>query len=350
MKKSAFCTLPASIVTLTCAAAALLGAPLSAADGWQDVSTPLLERLTKEGHKTAWPGGCSGVVVNRLTGDVTVKVVGLGLWRSTDQGRNWTQIDDRTITGRDETGWATTVDQNHPARMASFSLDGTAGWTADGKKWKTFTDLGRNWDFGSVDWSAPEPKTIIAAKHETDPPGELYITADGGATWKQLSVHLAGKSDKLSMCGALNATTFLYSKEDGIHRSTDSGATWTKVSAVNPQTRIPVLFAGAHYLGSAKGLLISKDLGATWQDHGASVNVWLGPFFGATEKDMIVVGSEGAFLTKDAGATWKKVAPLRPNIKGFAFTPNWFGCYAWDPVHNVLYASSMGNPVFRIGL
>jgi photosystem II stability/assembly factor-like uncharacterized protein len=341
---------PGAVAILFTFTAALFNASSCAADDWQDISTPLLDRLVKEGHKTAWPGGCSGVVVNRLTGDVTIKVVGLGLWRSADEGKNWTPIDDRTITGRDETGWATTMDQNHPVRMASFSLDGTAGWTTDGKKWRKFTDLGRNWDFGSVDWSAPDPKTIIAGKHETDPPGELYITSDGGLTWKQLSVRLAGKSDKLSMCGALNATTFIYSRDEGIHRSTDSGATWTKVSGVNPQTRIPVLFAGAHYLGSDKGLLISKDLGATWQGIGAPVNVWLGPFFGATEKDILVVGSEGAFLTKDAGATWKNAAPLKPNIKGFSFTPGWFGCYAWDPLNNILYASSMGNPVFRIRL
>src|SRR6266487_4635715 len=217
-----------------------------AADQWTDISGPLLERLTNNGAKAAWPGGCSGVVVNRTNGDVTIKVVGLGLWRSSDKGRNWRRIDDDTISGRDETGWATSVDQNAPERIASFSLDGSAGWTTDGVKWKSFTSLGRNWDFGSVDWAAPVPKTIIAAKHETTPPGEVYLTQDGGATWRQLSIHLAGKSDRLSMAGVLDATTFIYSNGDGIQRSKDAGGTWTKVSAVNPQTRIPVLFHGAH--------------------------------------------------------------------------------------------------------
>lgn len=332
------------------ATVALLCTPLQAADDWTDISSPLLERLTKDGPKQAWPGGCSGVVVNRLTGDVTIKVVGLGLWRSADQGKNWQQIDDKTVSGRDETGWATSVDQNAPTRMASFSLDGSAGWTADGSKWKSFTTLGRNWDFGSVDWSAPAPLTIVAAKHETDPPGELYASSDGGVTWKQLTVHLAGKPDRLSMAGALGATTFIYSNGDGIQRSTDAGSTWAKVSAVTPQTRLPVFFNGAHYLGSAKGLLVSKDLGATWQEQGTAVNAWLGPYFGANEKEMLVVGTDGAFHTKDAGATWEKAAPLKTGSKGFSYNPNWFGCYAWDPVHNVLYASTMGNPVFRIGL
>src|SRR3954462_14095067 len=124
-----------------------IAAPLATqgADNWTDVSSSLLGRLTNDSVKAAWPGGCSGVVVNRTNGDVTIKVVGFGLWRSSDKGANWQRIDDKIISGRDETGWATSVDQNAPTRMASFSLDGSAGWTPDGVNWKGFTTLGRNW-------------------------------------------------------------------------------------------------------------------------------------------------------------------------------------------------------------
>src|SRR5262245_40049885 len=105
---------------------ALLGSlSTRAADRWTDISSPLLARLTNNGAKPAWPGGCSGVVVNRTNGDVIIKIVGLGLWRSSDQGKNWHRIDGDTISGRDETGWATSLDQNKPVRLASFSLDGS---------------------------------------------------------------------------------------------------------------------------------------------------------------------------------------------------------------------------------
>jgi photosystem II stability/assembly factor-like uncharacterized protein len=281
---------------------------------------------------------------------VNIKVVGLGLWRSSDQGKNWQRIDDDTVSGRDETGWATSADQNTPMRMASFSLDGSAGWTTDGVHWQRFTSLGRNWDFGSVDWAAAIPKTIIAAKHETTPPGEVYVTQDAGVTWKQVSIHLAGKSDRLSMVGVLDATRFIYSHADGIHRSTDAGGTWTKVSTINPQTRIPVLFRGTSYLGSTNGLIVSKDLGATWHPQGAPVNIWQGPFFGRDEKEILIVGKDGAFITRNAGEAWTRVAGLKPKEGGFVFTPNWFGCYAWDPVNNILYASAMGNPVYKLDL
>jgi hypothetical protein len=55
-------------------------------------------------------------------------------------------------------------------------------------------------------------------------------------------------------------------------------------------------------------------------------------------------------VSRDAGVTWKLAAALKSKGPGFLFTPNWFGCYAWDPVNNLLYASSMGNPVFKLAL
>ncbi len=327
----------------------LHGFSARAAERWTDVSSSLLERLTNNGAKPAWPGGCSGVVVNRTNGDVTIKLVGLGLWSSSDQGKNWQRIDDNTISGRDETGWASSVDQNMPTRIASFSLDGSAGWTSDGVQWQRFASLGRNWDYGSVDWATRIPKAIIAAKHETTPRGEVYATSDAGVTWKKLSIYLRDQG-QVSMVGALGAETFIYGNGDGIHRSTDAGITWTQVSLANPQTRIPVLFRGKYYLGGASGLFVSKDKGVNWQEQGAAVNIWQGPFFGRDEKEMVVVGKEGVFMTEDAGVTWKRLSGLKSKESGFVFSPEWFGCYAWDPVNRIVYASAMGNPVYKLGL
>src|SRR5512140_2780973 len=99
------------VVLIVCGMTLLIGS-VRAADQWADMSSTLLERLTNSGVKPAWPGGCSGVVANRLNGTVTVKVVGYGLWRSPDKGTTWQRIDDNDISGRDETGWATSSDQN----------------------------------------------------------------------------------------------------------------------------------------------------------------------------------------------------------------------------------------------
>ncbi len=103
---------------------AVLLATSAQAAGWMDISGALLGRLTNSGAKPAWPGGCSGVVANRQTGAIIIKVVGCGLWRSSDQGATWERIDEDHVSGRDETGWATSADQNTPNPDGQFLL----GW------------------------------------------------------------------------------------------------------------------------------------------------------------------------------------------------------------------------------
>jgi photosystem II stability/assembly factor-like uncharacterized protein len=321
----------------------LLAVPAVAEETWIDISSPQIQQLPEQ----PWPGGCAGVVVNRLNGDVLVNIVGQGVWRSSDRGQNWKRLDGGVVSGRGESGWSMQVDQNDPRRIAVFSLDGDAGYTIDGKTWKKFTSLGRNWDFGSVDWGSPDARVILAGKHESD--GEVYRTTDGGTTWTRLPIVMdpVRKKDEC-MIGVLNAETFVYSYANGIQRSTDGGATWKQVSEFQPRSKIPVLFQKSHYLCTSAGLIVSRDLGATWQGQGAAVDLWQGPFFGANEQAMVAAGPQGIYKTTDAGAHWTKISNLRPNPnKNFSFSTNWFGTYTWDPVHDILYATAMSHPAFQ---
>ena len=231
---------------------------------WEDISSLQSGQLGKQ----PWPGGCAGVAVNRLNGDVMVNFVGFGLWKSPNQGRKWTRLDHGVISGRGESGWSVQVDQNDPRRVAVFSLDGDAGYTVDGIRWKKFTGMGRNWDFGSVDWASPDAQVILAGKHESG--GEVYTSADGGTIWNKLPIIMDPVANKDNcMIGVMDAKTFVYSFANGIQRSTDQGATWTKVSAFQPRSKVPVLFQGSHYLCTSNGLIVSKDHGATWKTQGA---------------------------------------------------------------------------------
>ena len=99
-----------------------------------------------------------------------------------------------------------------------------------------------------------------------------------------------------------------------------------------------------------RGAPLPMEQGSADKEQGSAVNIWLGPFFGRDESEMVAVGKDGVFLTKNGGAAWKQVAGLKPKEGGFVFSPNWFGCYAWDPVNNILYASAMGNPVYKLEL
>lgn len=69
-----------------------------------------------------------------------------------------------------------------------------------------------------------------------------------------------------------------------------------------------------------------------------------------TEPEMVIIGHDGIFVTRDAGKAWTRVANLKPKEGNYVFSPNWFGCYAWDPLNHILYASAMGNPVYSLRL
>jgi hypothetical protein len=315
------------------------------AQTWIDISTSKVNTLGTQ----PWPGGCAGISVNRLNGDVLVNIVGFGIWKSIDKGQTWTDWSKGVVSGRGESGQAVQIDQDNPTRMAVFSLDGDAGYTTDGTAWKKMAGMGRNWDFGSVDWATADAKVMLAALHESG--GLIYKTTDGAATWIKLSITAEPQWGTLtSMVGVISANTFIYSNGGGIFRSTDAGATWTSVSTINPTTHVVAQFKGAFYLGTATGLIVSKDNGATWQTLGGSISINQGPFFGADENTIAVINLQGAYKTTNAGSSWTKISGLPPLYSGNTFDPKWYGCYTWDPVYNTVYGSSMGNPAFKYQL
>jgi hypothetical protein len=316
---------------------------------WVDCSATLLAGKTQSGD---FSSGISGVRCNRLNGDLYMNCIQNGLWKSPDKGLTWTRVDNNTLGGRCETGWGHNQDQNNPVRIAAFSLDGGAGYTVDGVTWKQFAGVGRNWDYGSVDWSSPAAQTIIAAQHESG--GLVQASTNGGTSWKLLSIKTpASGIASNAMLGTMNASTFIWNNgTNGINRSTDLGNTWTQVSTINPCTRTPMYFNGKNYLGCETGLLVSTDEGATWQKKGASVSIYQGPFFGADENTMVIVGATGIYKTVDGAATWTKIANLKPNVNQ-AYTLssyNYWATYSWDPVNNCVYATAMANHGFRLDL
>jgi hypothetical protein len=183
---------------------------------WENITSGLLQ-----GTSPDWPGGCSGVAVNRLNGDLFVKVCGLGIYRSSDEGQTYTRIDNSTVSGRDETAFAWDQDQANPARQATFSLDGTAGGTLDGATWKSFASIGRNWDFASVDWVSATPSVIMATLHESG--GQVHLSTNGGTSWSLMNVNIVASGGvdgaaTTSMVGVLDANTLIYCKGGGIYQ------------------------------------------------------------------------------------------------------------------------------------
>ena len=322
-----------------------LGAQAESESRWIDISAQVLQQLAESGQKTAWPGQTAGVAVDPVSGDVYMIVAGQGVWKSTDSGKSFGRVDGGKVGGRCETSFALNFDCAGK-RLACFMLDGKCAWSGDsGRTWTPLADVGRNWDYAAVDWSASELKSIFAALHESG--GQVMFSSDGGRSWSKLFKD--AEFDKSGGLGIFNEKTLVYTqKGKGIQRSTDAGQTWSRIADYEPAGRLVRINNGTAYWLAKDGLLVSADDGATWQVRGTPVDASIGPYFDPkNERRIVVAGAKGIFQTDDGGQAWKLVSRLP---EGFEKLPKagWYTNVAWDPVHNAFYASLMGKPTYRL--
>jgi len=295
---------------------------------WVNVSDPVTAVV-----KPGYAGPTAGVAVDRTLGDVYMVINDQGLWKSSNQGQSFRRVDKMAIGGRCETGYALQLDPNSQ-RLFCFMIYGSSGYSTNaGLTWSK-SKLS-HFDFGAVDWE-DTTKRVLALRHESG--GKLATSDNGGETWKDLE-------DGFSGLGVFDSKTFVATKakEKGIFRSTDAGLTWSKAADTTPAGVVPVVFKGVGYWPAGNQLLVSRDKGASWTTFGEPVEAVFGPFFGRDENNLVVVGKSGFQESTDGGKTWKMAAPLPAGFSTGRVGPN----YAWDPVHNLFYASTMTKPTFK---
>ncbi|MCF1593210.1 F510_1955 family glycosylhydrolase [Streptomyces muensis] len=170
-----------------------------------------------------------------------------GLIRSTDAGRTWKSL---SLSGEADFH---ALDFAHGTVYGYDSTNGLVRTTKDGVSWKDGARL----------------EALDIAVSPTDPGVILATTAEGVAR--------SGDGGKTFAPGQKPAMTFLsWSTKDalygidpsgGLHRSTDGGTTWKKVSAVpggRPQALTAV--AAEHVLAATRtGVFESKDGGRTFE-------------------------------------------------------------------------------------
>jgi photosystem II stability/assembly factor-like uncharacterized protein len=321
---------------------------VSLPDHWDNVSEAFSKRIGVDAINPPYLRNCTGLIVTP-TGDIFIQTATKGICVSQDQGATWSVVAGNNVTGRCENGFCFSIAYPYDGRMALFCYDAqtSGGITLDGgKTWKPFSKNHRGLQFADVDWSTPDPQTILGLTHE---PYFTILSDDCGKSWRQIYQDQT-PTYALGVIDGKTFTRFVPKKHGNfIELSTDAGQTWARVADYFVQGLRPVHYGRDIYWTTSQGVVMTTN-GKDWTLTGNGAGGALyGPYFGASEQEFVVVTHKYFLKTEDGGKTWKPIAKFHVAPDIFHNAPGY--CYfGWDAKHNILYASGLGGSVYRLKL
>jgi photosystem II stability/assembly factor-like uncharacterized protein len=304
---------------------------------WQPVTAALIER-EKPGY-----GGLCGVLVDHSNGAVIVDLSDRGLYRSADGGKNWEPLGTERINGRTETPGCMMLDPTGKSdRLLLPTVYGgpVALGTKRGDAWKRLNSKAMHVDWCVMDWKSPTPKLVLTLKHESG--GVLLRSNDGGQSFTEVGPGYgpAWVFDERTAVAAKVGPNG--QPAGGSVRTKAGGATFEPCGDYSPFA-LPHLHGDTLYWLVEGGLIRSSDQGATWTKVCDLKDGRYGPVFGKSEREMFVLTRTGVLATTDGGKTWAPAIPL-PDWKGFS-NLTWLD---YDPKHDALYAMKMTSDLYRL--
>jgi hypothetical protein len=315
----------------------LVNLDLSAAD-WQSVTTELLQK-EKPGY-----GGLCGVAVDPTTGELFVDVSDRGIFRSSDQGKNWERLGLAPIKGRTETPGCLQLDPTGKTkRFVTALVYGApiAVGTSDKGDWRFLDKKSEHVDWCAVDWSDPEMKFILTLKHESG--GLLLRSRDGGKSFEEVG---KGYGPAWVFDADTAVVTLAKSKErpkGSLVRTVDGGKTFMPCGDYGPIC-LPRWHESALYWLADNALIKTTTKGETWEKVCELKDGRFGPVFGKDAKQIFVLTGAGIVESTDGGLTWTKPIPIPPELKGVS-PLTWM---AYDPKNDVLYVMKMTSELYKL--
>jgi photosystem II stability/assembly factor-like uncharacterized protein len=267
-----------------------------------------------------------------------------GVWKTVNGGASWQPIFD--TQGSFSIGWVT-VDPHHPnivwvgtgERNSQRSVaygDGVYRSDDGGRSW-TNVGLKNSEHIGRIVIHPKDGNTVyVAAQGPLWAPGGdrgLYKTIDGGATWMHVlkisentgvsDVVLDPRNPDVIVASAYQRRRHFFTMinggpESAIHRSTDGGKTWKKVTTGLPDEQLgriglaispvnpDVLYANVEAANGRGGIFRSSDNGVTWErrtDYNAGAMYYGDIFPDPVDVDRVYIPDVIFQVSDDGGRT-----------------------------------------------
>jgi photosystem II stability/assembly factor-like uncharacterized protein len=314
-----------------------------------------------------WNGGLRYRMIGPMRGGRVTAITGVpsqpftfyqgstggGVWKTTDAGHNWVNVSDGFF--KEASMGAIEVALSNPNIVyagtgsskirSNVSIGRGIYKSADAGKTWTFIGLRETGQISTIRIHPTNPDIVYVAAlgnpFVPNPERGVFKSTDGGKSWKKVlyKTEILGGADleldpsdpnTVYACmwrGQRKPWTIISgapaSEGGGIYKSTDAGASWTKLGGGLPTElfgRSNVGIAAAnpkrvYALIEAKpgaGLYRSEDSGATWTLINGSANLITRPFYYTTmgvdpnNPDLLFIGNEGWFKSTDGGKTFRR--------------------------------------------
>lgn len=284
-------------------------------------------------------------VVYAGSGEANIRgnvAAGNGIYKSTDAGKTWThvwkqegQIGTIVVHPRDaDVAFAAVLGHAfgpNPERGVYRTQDG-------GKTWQQVLKKDENTGASDVALDPSNPSIVFAGLWQArrrpwemtsgGPGSGLWVSRDGGDTWKQLKTGglPEGTWGKVGVAVAPSDSRRVYAlieaEKGGLFRSDDGGESWTLATAdrklrqrawyyttltVNPANPDEVWAPNVPLLKSIDGGRTFEIFNAPGLTHGDYHDVWIDP---KNPRRMIAGDDGGVYVTENAGESW--IGPLLP--------------------------------------
>src|SRR5262249_55218125 len=134
----------------------------------------------------------------------------------------------------------------------------------------------------------------------------LFVSGDAGASWTAGSADLAPRQIFALAVDLASATTVWAGTDDGVYRSTDSGAHFGKAGSLGGNVHAVLPISGSRIAAAAdSGLFVSFDSGATWTPASGAAATTFNALVEDPGTGWLYAGSlAGVFRSQDGGGTW----------------------------------------------